>query len=202
MLKACCSAPAGGERRHHRAAHPPGAAQQPPQLMGITEGALEPEPELEPGEQPAVAAVLTGSLASGEHSKFRSKHALLKRTVEQWRQGSPTPLDLEVRRESLLSDSYRAFQQRDFLERDGFDALVNLRLRPLRVKFSGEAGVDEGGVRREYLGAATRAFCDPDFALFKLTCDNDYTYQINECSNINPDHLHFFELFGKLWPWR
>lgn len=199
MFQACCSAP-GGEGRHHRTARPPGRAQQQPlQLMGITEGALEPEPELAPGVEPEVAAVLEGSLCSpGEQSKFRGKVALFKRTVEQWRQGSPTPLDLEVGRDTLLTDSYRAFHQHDFLERDTSGALVNLRLRPLRVKFRGEAGVDEGGVRREYLGAVTRAFCDPDFALFKLTCDNDYTYQINECSGINPDHLHFFELFGKL----
>jgi hypothetical protein len=204
MFAACCSAPAAGQDgdgagRHHRTARPPGRPQPPPRLMGITEGELEPEPELQPGEQPEVAAVLTGSLRSpGEHSQFRNKHGLFKQTVEKWRQGSPTPLTLEVRRDSLLPDSYRAFAQRDFMERDTFTALVNLRLRPLRVKFSGEPGVDEGGVRREYLGAVTRAFCDPDFALFKLTCDNDYTYQINECSAINPDHLHFFELFGKL----
>lgn len=198
MFRSCCSAP--GQSGHHRTARPPGGGQsQPIRLMGITEGVLEPEPEVAPAEQPEVAAVLTGSLCSpGEQSQFRSKHALFKRTVEQWRQGSPTPLSLEVRRDLLLPDSHRAFQQQDFLERDGFGALVNLRLRPLRIKFSGEAGVDEGGVRREYLGAVTRAFCDPDFALFKLTCDNDYTYQINECSSINPDHLQFFELFGKL----
>ena len=65
--------------------------------MGITEGELEPEPELQPGEQPGVAAVLTGSLRSpGEHSQFRNKHGLFKQTVEKWRQGSPTPLTLEV----------------------------------------------------------------------------------------------------------
>ena len=166
--------------RHHRAARPPGGAPPPPQLMGITEGALEPEPELAPGVEPEVAAVLEGSLCSpGEQSKFRGKVALFKKTVEQWRQGSPTPLDLEVGRDTLLSDSYHAFQWPDFLKRDSFGALVHLRLRPLRVKFRGEAGIDEGGVRREYLGAVTRAFCDPDFALFMLTCDNDYTYQIN-----------------------
>ena len=192
MFKACCSTPP--ERRDGQAGG--GRPHEPPRLMGITEGALEPEPELAPGEEPEVAAVLTSSLCSP--GKFREKHALLKRTLEQWRQGSPTPLDLVVGRGTLLPDSYRVFQQRNFLERDGFGALVNLRLRPLRVKFRGEAGVDEGGVRREYLVAVTRAFCDPDFALFKLTCDNDYTYQINECSSINPDHLQFFELFGKL----
>ena len=79
MFKACCSTPPerrggqdGGGRRLHR---PP----EPPRLMGITEGALEPEPELAPGEEPEVAAVLTGSLCSP--GKFREKHALLKRTV-------------------------------------------------------------------------------------------------------------------------
>ena len=57
--------------------------------------------------------------------------------------------------------------------------------------------------RREFFAAVSRAFVDADFALFKQACDNDYTYQINELSGINPDHLHFFELFGKvLPPWR
>ena len=192
MLKACCAAPPA-ELRRRGAGQADGAPE--PRLTGIAMGKLElePEPEVDPL---AFAQVLTATASA--HSNFRAKHAIFKVTVEKWRRDSPTPLTLQVRRDTLLPDAYRAFEQPEFAKRDDHGALANLRLRPLRVTFAGEAGVDEGGVRREFFAAVSRAFVDADFALFKQACDNDYTYQINELSGINPDHLHFFELFGKV----
>eukprot|EP01052_Picozoa_sp_SAG31_P010578 SAG31_NODE_582_length_13925_cov_32.209967_9_plen_217_part_00 len=105
---------------------------------------------------------------------------------------------MEVDRANVLRDTFNAFRSVEFSEKDANGALRGLRERPLRVKFKGEAGVDEGGVRREWYTLLARDFCKPDYALFKASMDNDYTYQINENSWVNEEHLDYFELLGKV----
>jgi hypothetical protein len=66
--------------------------------------------------------------------------------------------------------------------------------RQVRIKFADESGIDEGGVRREWYTQLSHEFCKADYALFKPSMDNDYTFQINENSAINEEHLEFFEV--------
>jgi len=78
--------------------------------------------------------------------------------------GGPLILDmqslvfqLKVRRSHVVQDTFDILKDR---------APSDLR-RPLRVHFSGEEGVDEGGVTREYFGLLSRELFSADFGMFK-----------------------------------
>jgi alpha-tubulin suppressor-like RCC1 family protein len=65
---------------------------------------------------------------------------------------------IEVRRDNLLNDTIRQIENADSKK---------LRL-PIRVKFLGEEGVDEGGVTREFFSLIGNRMFDPHFGMFKL----------------------------------
>ncbi|KAA0152091.1 hypothetical protein FNF29_04205 [Cafeteria roenbergensis] len=65
---------------------------------------------------------------------------------------------LEVRRDAIVEDTLRR--------------IVNASpkwqlLKPLRVKFAGEAGIDEGGVRKEFFQVITRQLFTVDYGMFR-----------------------------------
>ena len=64
---------------------------------------------------------------------------------------------LRVRRDQIVRDSLQQLQRMSEMD---------LR-KPLKVKFVGEEGVDEGGVQKEYFQVITRELIDPKYGMFK-----------------------------------
>eukprot|EP00938_MAST-03A_sp_MAST-3A-sp1_P002957 g2957.t1 len=63
---------------------------------------------------------------------------------------------LRVRRDQIVRDSLQQLQRMSEMD---------LR-KPLKVKFVGEEGVDEGGVQKEYFQVITRELIDPKYGMF------------------------------------
>ena len=63
---------------------------------------------------------------------------------------------LRVRRDQIVRDSLQQLQRMDKMD---------LR-KPLKIKFIGEEGVDEGGVQKEYFQVITRELIDPKYGMF------------------------------------
>ncbi|KAI9228076.1 MAG: hypothetical protein DHS80DRAFT_27367 [Piptocephalis tieghemiana] len=101
---------------------------------------------------------------------------------------SPT-LQLNIRRDHILTDSFHAFSRRNAKE---------LRRGKLSIRFTGEEGVDAGGVGREWLSVLATQIFDPNNALFRPSPVDRVTYQPNPDSGINPDHLQFFTFVGRV----
>lgn len=64
-------------------------------------------------------------------------------------------LFLEINRETIIEDTLNYFVRED----------VNFR-KPLRIKFIGELGVDEGGVQKEFFQLLIRKLFDPAYTMF------------------------------------
>lgn len=77
-------------------------------------------------------------------------------------------LAITVRRDHVLEDSLNKLSNQG----------KNLK-KPLKVSFFGEAGVDAGGVRKEFFGLLTTALFDPMYAMFSI-------------KNVGPDNLGTF----------
>eukprot|EP00475_Leptophrys_vorax_P026320 TRINITY_DN3705_c0_g1_i3.p1 TRINITY_DN3705_c0_g1~~TRINITY_DN3705_c0_g1_i3.p1 ORF type:complete len:493 (-),score=129.22 TRINITY_DN3705_c0_g1_i3:837-2315(-) len=91
-------------------------------------------------------------------------------------------LVLEVNRSALIEDSIVQLQMRN--SRD--------LKKPLKVKFIGEAGIDEGGVRKEYFQLLVQQLFDPKFGMFVYN-EECHTFWFNK---ISFESEHQFELIG------
>ncbi|KAK6458615.1 E3 ubiquitin protein ligase TOM1 [Scheffersomyces xylosifermentans] len=98
-------------------------------------------------------------------------------------------LSINIRREQVFLDSYRSLF---FKSRDEF------RDSKLEINFKGEAGVDAGGVTREWYQVLSRQMFNPDYALFTPVASDDTTFHPNRTSYINPEHLSFFKFIGRI----
>lgn len=67
----------------------------------------------------------------------------------------------------------------------------------LTVQFQGEAGVDAGGLTREWFHALGRAVFDKNTLLF-TTVGSDSTFQPNPNSVFQTEHLSYFKFFGRV----
>ena len=132
----------------------------------------------------------------GDRGKcFHEKMIKLRQIIQfhkQQQQDQPQHLVLNVRRDRILEDTLW-----HFLKTPLNDA-SQLRRKPFQIKFVGEEGIDQGGLTREFYTVLTHGFVDPSPALFTHSAVDDYTYQINALSGINPEHLQYFELLGKV----
>jgi hypothetical protein len=68
----------------------------------------------------------------------------------------------------------------------------------LSVQFTGEEGVDAGGLVREWFGILAREIFNPNYALFRTAGGKASTFHPNPNSFVNPDHLSFFEFCGRI----
>ncbi len=102
--------------------------------------------------------------------------------------GSGT-LNITVRREHVFEDSFTSLQGKSGEE---------VKWSRLVIKFSGEEGVDAGGVTREWFSVLARQMFNPDYALFRTSAADRITYQPNRMSYINPDHLLYFHFVGRI----
>jgi hypothetical protein len=96
-------------------------------------------------------------------------------------------LKLTLRRERILQDSYR-----DLMRANS----NRLRLR-LNIQYSGEPGLDYGGLSREWYTLISEEIIRRDYALF-IPCEGNSLMHINPHSYVNPDHLDFFRFVGRL----
>lgn len=99
------------------------------------------------------------------------------------------PCKIAVNRERIFEESYRAICQ--MLPRDLKKRLI--------VKFRGEAGLDYGGVAREWFYLLSREILNPVHGLFQYTSDDIYNLQINPDSGIvYREHLSYLNFCGRV----
>ena len=98
---------------------------------------------------------------------------------------------LQVRRSTILEDSYRQIQ---------FPAhKVDILKTKLWIEFDGEIGLDYGGVAREWFYLLSKEMFNPYYGLFEYSATDNYTLQINPNSGLcNEDHLSYFKFIGRV----
>ncbi len=67
---------------------------------------------------------------------------------------------------------------------------MKMRVRDLKkklhIRFSGEDGLDYGGIAREWIYLLSHEMLNPYYGLFQYSRDDVYTLQINPDSAVNP----------------
>ncbi|KAH3666429.1 hypothetical protein WICMUC_005697 [Wickerhamomyces mucosus] len=100
-----------------------------------------------------------------------------------------TTLNISVRRDQVFLDSFRSLF---------FKSKEEFRNSKLEISFKGEAGVDAGGVTREWYQVLSRQMFNPDYALFLPVASDKTTFHPNRTSGVNPEHLSFFKFIGRV----
>ena len=110
---------------------------------------------------------------------------MCQRLSTHWEEGH---IGLAVRRDYLLHDSMVAVLS---LPRDAFH-------KTWRFEFIGEAGLDAGGLTREWFQLVTEQLFDPDIGLWVQSADNQMLLDINPASKwcCPEDHLKMFRFLG------
>ena len=98
----------------------------------------------------------------------------------------PGQVFIDVKRETILSDAFEQFMR---LHPDELK-------RKLTIRFDGEAGLDYGGVAREFFFLLSRQMFSPIYGLFENSTHN--TLQISSKSSIMPEHLEYFRFIGRV----
>jgi len=95
-----------------------------------------------------------------------------------------------VRRDNLLSDSVSAVMS---LSREDLKKVW-------RFEFMGEAGIDAGGLAKEWFLLATKAIFDGDSGLWLSSEGNQMLMRINPASEVScpEDHLIYFRFLGRV----
>ncbi|CAM6114519.1 unnamed protein product [Calypogeia fissa] len=131
---------------------------------------------------------------------FKMKRSWLQRELAKKRgvgEGAPQPnlersdrrrLRIYVERDNVFKGSYVQFRR-----------LSNEDLQnPLSIVFSGEAGVDTGGITRDWYSTLSKEIFNLDYGLFMRSAADDYTFRLNPNSGVNPDHLELFQFIGTI----
>jgi E3 ubiquitin-protein ligase NEDD4 len=134
---------------------------------------------------------LAFELAKRVRDPFQTKEAWFRGEIQKlqvpWEEGH---VRIVVRRASLLDDAMAAFES---VRRE------NLR-KTFRFEFSGEPGIDAGGVSRELYQLVSSELFHPDRGLFQASAINQSCCQINPASGLlNKDHLRYFHFCGRLF---
>eukprot|EP00890_Picochlorum_soloecismus_P001249 jgi/Picsp_1/2124/NSC_05589-R1_ubiquitin-protein ligase 1 len=125
---------------------------------------------------------------------FDNKRIYFRKRVQSYtrRMGYTNRLALNVRRPHVFEDSFNQLR-----------SVSKAQIRsPLRVTFSGEDGVDAGGVTREWYQVMSREMFNPAISLFESTPQGSSTYQPNPNSIVQTDesrgisHLDYFKFVG------
>eukprot|EP00736_Rhodelphis_marinus_P000994 Rmarinus@m.16974 len=121
---------------------------------------------------------------------FENKRAYFSSCLKKTRpSGGHVPVvRLHIRRDQVFEDSFRQLRHRTQDEIRG----------RLQVEFVGEEGIDAGGVSREWYQILSREIFNPNYALFKPSALNNHTFQPNECSHIEKEHLSYFRFVGRV----
>ena len=121
---------------------------------------------------------------------FRSKQVwFLDRMAELQVPPSEGYIKIEVRRSKLLEDSHSVLTQFQLHDLHKY----------LRIEFHNEAGIDAGGLEREWFEQVTALLFAPEAGLF-TSCGGSSSgaYHINPTSlSYNPRHLSYFKFIGR-----
>ncbi|KAF0698365.1 Aste57867_11015 [Aphanomyces stellatus] len=118
---------------------------------------------------------------------FQASMKRLRHSSLRSQGGGSSSVRIPVRRDRVFEDSFYALRMRSGHE---------LR-RKLHISFTGEEGIDAGGVTREWYMILAREIFNPNYALFTSAADSP-TFQPNPLSFVNKDHLSYFEFVGKV----
>lgn len=99
------------------------------------------------------------------------------------------PLQLNVRRDQVFIDSYKALF---------FKNAEEMKYGKLNIRFNGEEGVDAGGVTREWFQVLARGMFDPNYALWQPVASDRTTFHPSPLSGVNPEHLMYFKFIGRI----
>lgn len=99
------------------------------------------------------------------------------------------PLQLNVRRDQIFQDSYKALY---------YKSADEMKYGKLNIRFNGEEGVDAGGVTREWFQVLARGMFNPDWALWQPVASDRTTFHPNPLSWINGEHLLYFKFIGRI----
>ncbi|XP_041464657.1 E3 ubiquitin-protein ligase NEDD4-like isoform X1 [Lytechinus variegatus] len=120
---------------------------------------------------------------------YKRKYDFLKMHLKK-PNNIPNRFELKVHRNNLLEDSYR-----------GISSIRNADLLKARlwIEFTGETGLDYGGVAREWFFLLSKEMFNPYYGLFEYSAMDNYTLQINPDSGIcNEDHISYFKFIGRV----
>lgn len=120
-----------------------------------------------------------------DNKKSFFRGLIRKRSVES----QAGTIRITVRRDRVFEDSYHQLRAHSADEMKG----------RLHVQFTGEEGIDAGGVTREWYVILARQVFDPNYALFCRSAAKGATYQPNKSSSINQDHLEYFKFVGRIF---
>ena len=73
-----------------------------------------------------------------------------------------------------------------------------MKFGKLSIRFTGEEGVDAGGVTREWFQAMSRQMFNGDYALFIPVASDRTTFHPSTLSYINEEHLRYFKVVGRI----
>lgn len=142
------------------------------------------------GPNGGVDLVSYADLAQAQVKTFDEKAEWFQTTCAklcvEWNEGH---MRMNVRRQFLLGDSV--------------DAVMSLSRKDLRkvwrFEFIGEAGIDAGGLAREWFQLVTTEIFDPDMGLWQSTAGNQMCMQINPASEwCCEDHLVYYRFLGRV----
>lgn len=128
------------------------------------------------------ATILQADASFQQHAEA---HATMEQHMMHEEATSHPYLILRIRRPHIVSDALSQLAALD--ERD--------KKKPLRVKFNGEQGVDEGGVTKEFFQVILAALLDPTYGMFVTDAGTSHTLWFNSASCDAPLE---FELIGQL----
>ncbi|XP_062712480.1 E3 ubiquitin-protein ligase Nedd-4-like isoform X2 [Aedes albopictus] len=120
---------------------------------------------------------------------YKQKYEYLKSQLKK-PTNVPNKIDIKIRRASILEDSYRIINS---------VTKVELLKTKLWVEFEGEAGLDYGGLAREWFYLLSKEMFNPYYGLFEYSAMDNYTLQINPSSGLcNEEHLNYFKFIGRI----
>mmetsp|Transcript_13622 Transcript_13622/g.29459 ORF Transcript_13622/g.29459 Transcript_13622/m.29459 type:complete len:738 (-) Transcript_13622:180-2393(-) len=106
-------------------------------------------------------------------------------------------------KELAIEGGMRIEVRRDYIRIDSIRAIMSLSRNQLRqrwqIVYKGEAGLDAGGLTRDWFLQVTKAMFDPDMGLWQTSETNQMCLQINPASGIiDDDHLLCFRFLGRI----
>ncbi|XP_065184171.1 E3 ubiquitin-protein ligase NEDD4-like [Sycon ciliatum] len=123
---------------------------------------------------------------------YKQKYDYMRNKLKGAPSGTPNRFELKVRRKQILEDSYSAIALLTGNRRD----IMKSRLW---IDFTGEKGLDYGGVAREWFELLSHEMFNPYYGLFECSASDNYTLQINPNSGVcNEEHLSYFKFIGRV----
>lgn len=116
---------------------------------------------------------------------FGNKRAYFRGAVRALPSRSAGSLRLHIRRDHIFDDSYHQLRVRSPNELRG----------KLNIQFTGEEGVDAGGLTREWYQLLSREMFNVQNGLFEHSAEG--SLQPSPGSAVQPDHLSFFRFAGR-----